>query len=329
MANVLSQDEVDSLLGGIGEGKVKTEPEAPEKGEGLQGYDFNRQTGPVHLRMPTLGIINERFIGFLKSSLSATTRSVIDINILDFESVKFGEFTRSIPLPTSLNIFKMEPLRGFALLILEGSLVFSFVDTFFGGKAVSSIRLEGKSFTTIEVKIVDKIVKIILNDFQNAWSDVYNLKMVFARSEVDPQFAGIASPTEMVIQTRFNVELENSSGVMTICMPYSTLEPIREKLRFKFQGERLEIDETWREFLAEKIKKMTVGLNCTLGTTRVSGRELLEIKVDDVIQLDQKISDPINIGVEGVPKFKGYPGTCGKKKAIRINQRISKEYSDE
>ena len=329
MANVLSQDEVDSLLSGIGEGKVKTETEVPEKDEGLKGYDFSRQTGPVHLRMPTLGIINERFIGFLKSSLSATTRSVIDINILDFESVKFGEFTRSIPLPTSLNIFKMEPLRGFALLILEGSLVFSFVDTFFGGKSVSSIRLEGKNFTTIEVKIVDKIVKIILNDFQNAWSDVYNLKMVFARSEVDPQFAGIASPTEMVIQSRFNVELENSSGVMTICMPYSTLEPIREKLRFRFQGEKLEIDETWKEFLEERIRKMTVSLNCTLGTTRVSGGKLLEMKVDDVIQLDQKVSDPIIIGVEGVPKFKGYPGTCGKKKAIRINQRISKEYSDE
>lgn len=329
MANVLSQDEVDSLLSGIGEGKVKAEPEAPEKVERFQGYDFSRQSGPVHLRMPTLGIINERFIGFLKSSLSAATRSVIDVNILDFESVKFGEFTRSIPLPTSLNIFKMEPLRGFALLILEGSLVFSFVDTFFGGKFVSSIRLEGKSFTSIEVKIVGKIVKIILNDFQHAWSDVYKLKMVFSRTEVDPQFAGIASPTEMVIQIRFNVELENSAGVMTICMPYSTLEPIREKLRFRFQGEKLEIDETWKEFLEERIKKMTVSLNCTLGTTRLSGRELLEMKVDDVIQLDQKTSDPIIIGVEGVSKFKGYPGTCGNKKAIRISQRISKEFSDE
>lgn len=325
MANVLSQDEVDSLLSGISEGKVKTETDIPEKDEGLKGYDFSRQTGPVHLRMPTLGIINERFIGFLKTSLSATTRSVTDVSILDFESVKFGEFTRSIPLPTSLNIFKMEPLRGFVLLILEGSLVFAFVDSFFGGKAASNIRLEGKSFTTIEIKIVDRIVRIILNDLQHAWSDVYKLKMVFARSEVDPQFAGIASPTEMVIVIRFNVELENSSGVMTICMPYSTLEPIRERLRYRFHGERLEVDETWGRYLEEKIKKMALNLTCTLGTIKISARELLEMKVDDVIQLEQKTSDPITLSVEGVPKFKGYPGTYSKKKAIRISERFSKE----
>jgi len=325
MANVLSQDEVDSLLSGISEGKVKTETDIPEKDEGLKGYDFSRQTGPVHLRMPTLGIINERFIGFLKTSLSATTRSGTDVSILDFESVKFGEFTRSIPLPTSLNIFKMEPLRGFVLLILEGALVFAFVDSFFGGKAASNIRLEGKSFTTIEIKIVDRIVRIILNDLQHAWSDVYKLKMVFARSEVDPQFAGIASPTEMVIVIRFNVELENSSGVMTICMPYSTLEPIRERLRYRFHGERLEADETWGRYLEEKIKKMPVNLSCTLGTTKISARELLEMKVDDVIELEQKISDPITVSVEGVPKLKGYPGTYSKKKAIRISERFSKE----
>jgi len=325
MPNVLSQDEVDSLLDGISEGKVKTETTIPETDEGITGYDFSRQTGPIHVRMPTLGIINERFIGFLKTSLSGATRSAIDVNVSDFESVKFGEFTRSIPLPTSLNIFKMEPLRGFALLILEGSLIFAFVDTFFGGKAVSSIRLEGKSFTTIEAKIVDKIVKIILHDLQRAWSDAYELRIVFARSEVDPQFAGIASPAEMVVVIRFNIDLENTSGVMTVCIPYSTLEPIREKLSHRFHGEKQEVDERWKRHLEERIKKMTINLGCTLASTRITGRELLEMKVDDVIQLDQKISDPIIVNVEGVPKFKGYPGACNKKKAIRISERFSME----
>jgi flagellar motor switch protein FliM len=325
MANVLSQDEVDSLLDGISEGKVKTEADVPERDKGLKIFDFARQAGPIHQRLPTLGIINERFIGFLKASLSAATRSVIDVNISDVESIKFAEFTRSIPLPTSLNIFKMEPLRGFALLVLEGSLVFAFVDTFFGGKSVSHVRLEGKSFTTIETKIVNKLVKIILGDLQHAWSDIHKVEMVFARTEIDPQFAGIATPNDMVVVVRLSIDLENASGEMTVCIPYSTIEPIRDKLRHRFHGEKLEVDQRWRTHIEKKIMGMTVDLGCTLGMANITARELMEMKVDDVIQLDQRVSDPVIICVEGIPKFKGYPGTSNKKKAIRIEERIGKE----
>jgi len=324
MANVLSQDEVDSLLEGISDGKVKTEPEIPERDEELRVYDFLRQAGPVHLNLPSLGIINERFVGFLKTSLSNVTRSVIDVDVSDIDSVKFGEFCRSIPLPTSLNIFKIEPLRGFALLVLEGSLVFAFVDTLFGGKCESHVKLEGKSFTTIEVKMIDKIVKVILGDLEHAWSDVYKVKMVFTRSEVDPQFAGIATPNDMVIAIKLGVDLENASGVMTVCIPYSTIEPIREKLRHKFQGERLEVDQRWRRYIEEKIRELTINLSCTLGMAKITGRELLEMKIGDVIQMDQKISDQVILRVEGIPKFKGYPGSYNKKKAIKIKSKLSK-----
>jgi flagellar motor switch protein FliM len=324
MPNVLSQDEVDSLLDGISKGKVETEKDILKKDESLKGYDFSRQTGPVHLRMPALGIINERFLSLLKTSLSAATRSVIDVNISDFESVKFDEFTRSIPIPTSLNIFKIEPLRGFALLIMEASLAFAFVDTFFGGKCVSNVKLEGKGFTAIEGKIMEKVVKIILGDLEHAWSDVHDVKMTFVRSEIDPQFAGIASPSEMVVINKFNLDLENFSGLMTICIPYSTIEPLRGKLKFRFHGEKLEVDEMWRSYLEEKIKKMTINLSCTLGRTKLTGKELLEMKVDDVIELDQKTSDPIIVSVEGIPKFNGYPGTYSNKKAIRISERVSR-----
>ena len=325
MANVLSQDEVDSLLDGITEGKVKTETDTPERDEGLKVYDFSRQAGPVHLKMPTLGIINERFVGHLKTSLSTVVRSTVDVNISSVGSVKFGEFCRSIPLPTSMNIFKMEPLRGFAVLVLEGSLAFAFVDTLFGGKCVSQVKLEGKSFTPIEVAMIEKIVKIILADLEHAWSDVYKVKMVFARSEIDPQFAGITTPADLVIAIRLSIDLENTSGEMTVCMPYSILEPIREKLSRKFQDERFEVDETWRGYIEQKIKELTVDLSCTLGTVKITGRELLEIKVGDVIQLDQKISDEVIVSVMSIPKFKGYPGTYNKKKAIKINGLFNKE----
>jgi flagellar motor switch protein FliM len=324
MKNILSQDEVDSLLSGISEGKVETETAVPEGDEGISVYDFHKQDGPVNLRMPTLNMINERFVGLLRTDLSAATRSVVDVNISSIESMKFGEFCHSLPLPTSLNIFKMEPLRGVSLLVMEGPLVFSFVDAFFGGRGVSQVKLEGRNFTSIETRIIGKLVKVVLDDFQQAWSDVYKVKTVFTRSEMDPQFAGIVTPNDTVIVIRLIVDLENASGTMTICIPNSTVEPIRDKLRYRFQDERLEVDQRWRRYIERKIRGMTINLGCALGTTSITGRELLEMKVDDVLLLDQKVSDPIIVSVEGTTKFKGYPGTCNTKKAVRIEGRLNK-----
>jgi len=322
MANVLSQDEVDSLLNGISKGTVQTETDPPEDEEVVKAYDFGRQSGPIHLRMPALGIINERFVGFLKASFSNTTGSVMDVNIESIESIRFGKFRRSIPLPASLNIFKMEPLRGLSMLVLEGSLVFAFVDILFGGKSVNQVRLEGKSFTTIESRIINKIVQIILADFEQAWSDVHPVNMAFIRSEVDPQFAGIATPNDMVIAVKFTVDLETFTGRMTLCIPYNTVEPLREKLKNKFQSEKLEVDHTWQSYIGEKIGEMAVSLSCILGRATIIGKELLELKIDDVIQLDQKVNDPISITVEGVTKFKGFPGVRNKLKAVRIVEKI-------
>jgi flagellar motor switch protein FliM len=325
MANVLSQDEVDSLLEGVTQGKVETGTEVPESDEGLKPYDFKKQDGPVHLRMPALGIINERFINFLRTSLASATRLGTEVTVSSLESVTFNEFCRAIPLPASLNIFKLEPLRGFAILVLEGPLVFSFVDVLFGGNGVSHVKLEGRSFTTIEMRIVEKMVKIILNDLQHAWSDIYSLKIIFTRSEMDPKFATIVTPNDMVIAIRFAIELENVTGVMTLCIPYSTIEPIRERLRYGFKGENLEVDRTWRTYIQRKIKEMAVTLSCTLGTAKLTGRQVLEMRVDDVIPLDQGVHEPIIVSVEGTPKFKGYPGSCSKNKAVRITERATRE----
>ena len=251
MANVLSQDEVDSLLAGIDEGKVETGTDIPEpeKEEDLKAYDFSAQAGPIHLRLPALRIINERLVAFLRTSLSIATGSAIEVNLSSTDSVKFGDFCSTLPLPTSLNIFKMEPLRGFALLVLEGSLVFSFVDTFFGGKGVSHVKLEGRGFTEIETKIVNKVTKIILDDMQRAWSDIHMLEMIYARAEMDPQFAGIVTPDDMVIVIKFTVDIENDSGSIILCIPFATIEPIKGKLRQRMDGAGLEVDETWKRYI--------------------------------------------------------------------------------
>lgn len=324
MANVLSQEEVDSLLGGIGDGKVETGTSVPEIDGVVQYYDFSKKSLPVHLRLPALGMINERFINLVNENLSTSVGSVIDVSVAEINSVKFGDFCRSLPVPASLNIFKMEPLRGFALLVFEGWLVFAFVDAIFGGKCVRHVKLEGKSFTAIEGKIISRIVNIVLGDLQKAWSDVHEVKMTCTRSEIDPQFAGIAKPNDMIVATKFNVNVGNFTGGMTVCLPYVMIEPIRKKLRDSYQGEKFEIDQTWRRHIESKIQELVINLRCTLGTLKITGRELLEMKTDDVFMMNQKTDDPVLVSVGNTTKFRGYLGSTNNKKAVKISERVDK-----
>jgi flagellar motor switch protein FliM len=268
--------------------------------------------------MPALGIVNERFISFANTDLSNATGSNIDVSVSEIDSVKYGEFCRSLPLPASLNIFKMTPLRGFALLVLEGPLVFSFVDIFFGGKCSTHVKLEGRSFTAIETKIIERIVRIVLEDFERAWSDVHEVEMKYSRTEVDPQFAGIAKPDDMIITTRFNVDIGNFSGNMAVCMPYNTLEMIKGKLSQNYKTENVEVDSPWKKIIEKRLKDIEVDMRCTLGGTTITGRELLGMKADDVILLDQRVNDPICISIGDSDKLMGYPGSLNNKKAIRI-----------
>ncbi len=322
MGNILSQDEVDSLLGGITDGQVETETDVNQGIPSVEVYDFSMPAGPVHLRLPALGIINERLVGLLRTNLQVASRSVIDVNLASTDTVKFSDFCLSLPMPSSLNIFSIEPLRGFSLVVLEGPLVFSFVDSLFGGKGVSHVKLEGRLFTKIETKIVEKIVKIILNDFQKAWSDVYEINAVFIRSEMDPQFVGIGTPDDLVIVNKFEVQLENGNGFITICIPYSGIKPIKEKLKNKFRSEKIDIDQNWKRYIQERIQETMVELSCTMGMAKINGTDLLSMKVDDVIMLDQKSGNSVIINVENIPKFRGYPGACNKKKAVKIIDRL-------
>jgi flagellar motor switch protein FliM len=325
MDKVLSQDEVDSLLQGITGGKVETETAIPEGDEGIKVYDFREQTGPSTLKLPALGPINERFVGSLKKSLSAVAGWAVNVNLTSTEPVKFNDFCLSLPLPTSLNIFRLEPLRGLALLVLEASLVFSFVESFLGGRGAGRTKVEGRDFTKIELLIIEKLVKLMLNDLQQAWSEVHEVEMLFVRTEMDPQFAEIVAPSDMAISMKFAIDLENASGFMTLCMPFSTIESIRDKLTFRHHSTGLEVDQRWRKHIEEKIRQLKINMNCTLGMTRIRGRDLLEMKVNDVIQLDQRTNDPIIVSVEGIPKFMGYPGTYNKRRAVRIEERVRRE----
>ncbi len=324
MSEILTQEEVDSLLSGLSAGKIDTETDVEKaEPEGLETYDFASQEKVIRGRMPTFEVINERFAREVRTSMSNLLHTTVDISAESLDTLKFSEFGRSLPVPTSLHVFRMEPLRGHGLVVLESQLVFNLIDTFFGGKGTGKARVEGREFTAIEEVMIRKVVLACLKDLETAWFPVEPVKTVLVRSEVNPQFAAIVLPTDLVIVTRFEVELEQSAGTIIICLPYAMIEPLRSKLAAGFQAETEDVDYTWQKRLKEIILDSTVEFSVRLGTTEITLEELLYMKVGDEVPLDQDTSDPLMALVEGLPKVMGRIGEQRGHMAFKIDEKLT------
>ncbi|MDY0131263.1 MAG: flagellar motor switch protein FliM [Desulforegulaceae bacterium] len=322
MSEVLTQEEVDSLLDGLSAGKVEAESSDPEEIGGVTKYDFERQEKVIRGRLPTFEVINERFAREVRSALSVLLQTNIDISSESLDTLKFSEFVRSLPVPTSLHVYRMDPLRGNALLVMDTELVFNLIDTFFGGKGTGKAKVEGREFTPIEDKMIRKVVSSCLKDLETAWQPVEPIVTSLQRSEVNPQFAAIVPPTDLVIVARFEVELEQAAGKLTICLPYAMIEPLRGKLSSGFQAETEEIDFTWQRRLTEIIRESSVNFKVVLGKTTIRGEKLITMRKGDVIPLSQDASAPLHGYIEGVPKFKGFAGVKKGFQAFRITKTL-------
>jgi flagellar motor switch protein FliM len=324
MSQILSQEEVDALLRGVTDGEIETKADQPIDDSEITHYDLTSQERIIRGGMPTLDIINQRFSRLFRSSLSAQLRKTVDVTVVSTDTFKFGDFIKSLPVPASLHIFKMEPLRGFALLAAESDLVFSLVNIFFGGGSKSTFKIEGRNFTVIEQRMIKKIIISALKDWEKAWKHVHSIQASFVRSEINPQFAAIVSPTDVVVVILFEIEMENAEGAVTICLPYSTIEPIMTKLRTRFQSDQMEVDQTWLKRLQEKLQNAEVEILVELGKTTIKSNELINLSVGDIIQLDNDVADELLLKVEGIPKYKAYPGVSRGNKAIQISSFIKK-----
>ncbi|MCW7753806.1 flagellar motor switch protein FliM [Desulfobotulus sp. H1] len=322
MSEILTQEEVDSLLDGLSSGKVESEQDAGSDAEGIGHYDFSSQDKVIRGRMPTFEVINERFAREVRSSLSMLLHTNVDISSESLDTLKFSEFGRSLPVPTSLHVFRMDPLRGHALLVLESQLVFNLIDTFFGGKGTGKAKVEGREFTTIEEVMIRKVVLSCLEDLKNSWAPVEPIQTTLVRSEVNPQFATIVLPTDLVIVTRFEVELEQSAGKLVLCQPYSMIEPLRHKLSSGFQAEVEDVDYTWQRRLKEIIVESDVMLSVELGRTEITGEQLITMQPGDVIPLDQDAEQPLTAYIEGIAKMKGFAGVQRGFQAFRITDKL-------
>ncbi len=318
--DILSQDEIDALLTGVDGGEVETEDDdILEDGE-ARSYDFSSQDRIVRGRMPTLEMVNERFARNFRITLFNFLRRSPSISVDGVQMTKFGEYIHSLFMPSSLNLIKARPLRGTALFVLNPKLVYSIVDSFFGGDGRFHTKIEGRDFTSTEMQVVNNILEKIFIDLKEAWAPVMDIEFEHVGSEVNPHFANIVTPSEVVVVSTIHVELDNGGGDIHLTMPYSMLEPIREQLDAGVQSDSSDIDQRWINSLREEIKSAPVEISSTLTKTNISLRELNNLKVGDVIPVD--VPDFVTAEIEGVPVFRGQYGLSRGNRALKVVEMI-------
>ena len=318
MDEILSQEEVDALLKGIQEGDVETEKGVEPSG--VKSYDFTGQEKIVRGRMPTLDIANERLARNFRLSLSAAIRRMVDITNVNVTITKFYDFMRGVPFPSSINIFKMEPLRGFGLLVFDAQMIFSLIEFFFGGTGKTYYKPEGREFTPIEQKIIHKVVMMFFDDMEEAWRAIYPMKPLYVRAEMNPQFVNIVTPVDVVIKVEFVLEVEGKQCKAYLCIPYGTVEPIKEKLYSAFSADRDELDMKWLDRLKDRLKEIPVTITVELGKVKLDVSRVVDLKVDNLIMLDRRVDEDIDILVEGSRKFTGKFGIYRGAMAVKVNK---------
>ncbi len=315
--DILAQDEIDALIHGVNSGAVPTEaPPAP--GEARQ-YNFTQNTRIVRGRMPTLEMINERFGRMLRTSIYNLLRRAPAISVGTVQILKFAEYVRALHVPTSLNLVRFAPLRGTGLVILDPKLVFAVVDLFFGGKGRHA-KIEGRDFTPIEHNIINTLLESVMTNIQDAWAHVAQLTLERLGSEMNPHFANIVSPTEIVVVTRFNVELDGCGGDLHITMPYSMIEPLREVLDSGMQSDRVEHDDRWSQTLKQEVGDAPVEVRALLGHTTVTFADLMRMKAGDVLSTD--FTGSLTLYAEDIPMFRGTFGMSRGQQAVKVENLI-------
>ena len=318
---ILSQDEVDALLQGITGESQKAEPEVQAAKGALREYDLSNQERIVRGRMPTMEVINERFARNIRLGLFNFIRKTPEVAIGGVKVQKFSNFLREIVVPTNFNIVNVAPLRGSGLIVCDPSLVLAVIDALFGGVGKYHTRIEGRDFSATEMRVITRLVDIIIHEYGKSWEGIYPLTLEYMRSEMQPQFANIATPAEIVVSTHFTLEIGESSGAVHFCIPYSTLEPIRDVLYGTNLGDAAGPDRRWVNLLSSQLQSAEVTLVAELAHAPASVEQLLAFKPGDFIELD--LDPVIQAKVSGVPVFDCHYGTSSNRYAIKIDRMVS------
>ena len=329
MSEILSQDEIDALLSALSTDEARPDQtkKKDESHKKIRVYDFKRPSKFSKEQIHTIQAINENYARLLATFFSAHLRTIVQITVHSVEQLTYDEFIHSVPNPSILNIFRAEPLEGNAILEINPSIVFTIIDRLFGGpgQAPESIR----DLTDIERVVIEKVVVRTLDIFREAWESIISLKPKLEVIESNPLFTQIVSPSEMVVLVSFKTRFGENEGLINMCIPYIVLEPIISKLsaHFWFAGTARESTQESIGRIKAQIEKANLNLTALLGKASIHVGELLELQPGDVIMLDSKINDPVEIMVGSRKKYLGKPGTLGSKMAVQISS-VVKEGDD-
>ena len=321
MSDLLSQDEIDALLHGVGD--VDIEEDSLDPGE-ARSYDFSSQDRIVRGRMPSLEMVNERFARHMRISLFNMLRRSAEISVNGIQMIKFSEYIHSLFVPTSLNMVRIKPLRGTALFTFEAKLVFILVDNFFGGDGRFHTKIEGREFTPTERRIIQLLLDQIFIDLKEAWTPVLKVDFEYMDSEVNPAMATIVSPSEVVCVCSFNIELDGGGGAFHVTIPYSMLEPIREKLDAGIQSDTDEVDERWTDTLKYEVMSANVELSTDLTNVDVSLKDVMDFKEGDIIPID--MPEELVVRAGGMPCFRAKYGESNGNMAVKITEEIPRDH---
>lgn len=326
MSDLLSQDEIDALLHGVDE----VEEEEVDSSDGADGgrtvqFDFSSHDRIVRGRMPTLEMVNERFARHMRISLFNMMRRTAEVSINGVQMIKFGEYVHTLFVPTSLNMVRFRPLKGTGLITMEARLVFILVDNFFGGDGRYHAKIEGREFTPTERRIIQMLLKLIFEDYKEAWAPVMDVSFEYLDSEVNPAMANIVSPTEVVVISSFHIELDGGGGDFHVTLPYSMLEPIRELLDAGVQSDKEDTDLRWSKALRDEIMDVKVDLSTKMLDVDLTLRDIMELKAGDIIPVE--IPEHITVLIEDLPTFRAKLGRSRDNVALKIIEKIKRPES--
>ncbi len=326
MSDLLSQDEIDALLHGVED--VEEEEIAEDGSADAQKttqFDFSSQDRIVRGRMPTLEMVNERFARHMRISLFNMMRRTAEVSINGVQMIKFGEYVHTLFVPTSLNMVRFRPLKGTGLITMEARLVFILVDNFFGGDGRYHAKIEGREFTPTERRIIQMLLKLIFEDYKEAWAPVMDVSFEYLDSEVNPAMANIVSPTEVVVISSFHIELDGGGGDFHVALPYSMLEPIRELLDAGVQSDKEDTDLRWSKALRDEIMDVKVELSTKMLDVDLTLRQIMELKAGDIIPVE--IPEHITVLVEDLPTYRAKLGRSRDNVALKITEKIKRPES--
>ena len=315
---ILNQDEIDSLLG------FRDDDEDGANRSGILAIVNSALVS--YERLPMLEVVFDRLVRMLSTTLRNFTSENVEVSLDNITSLRFGDYLNSIPLPAMLGVFKAEEWDNFGLLTVDSSLIYSIVDVLLGGRrGTAPIRIEGRPYTTIERSLVERMVHVVLNDLSAAFDPLSPVTFRFDRLETNPRFATIARPANAVILARLRVDMEDRGGKLELCLPYATLEPVRELLLQMFLGEKFGRDSIWETHLANSLWQTHVDLDAVLDELKVPLQTALDLKVGSRIMLNATPRSSVTLRCGDSALFVGSMGRKDGNIAVRVDAKAPRD----